>query len=193
MQYGRESSSLLSGAFKPNGHYKATVVSPHSTMSFAQNLQSIINFFFQIFLIFPYSALTIQRQRQLKRPIDTAEQSLADASRGNSAVMISDKVYKLCTSSESVSTLLAKDPTMAPGDAWKKLYGGYAAGKKESKATARAHRDTLTPEDLKRAQECGNWGSTQPSELFLRVCVSYGYQLAQSDTADLPRCNLHPG
>lgn len=86
--------------------------------------------------------------------------------------MISDKVYKLCTSNESVSALLAQDPTMAPADAWKKLYGGHAAGEKESKGTAIAHRDTHTPEDLQRAFECGNWGPTRPSELFLRVSLS---------------------
>ncbi|KAE8447727.1 hypothetical protein EG329_010534 [Mollisiaceae sp. DMI_Dod_QoI] len=83
--------------------------------------------------------------------------------------MISDKVYKLCTSKESVSALLAQDPTMAPADAWKKLYGGHAAGDKESKSTARAHRDKITPEDLQRSFECGNWGPTKPSELFLRM------------------------
>lgn len=83
--------------------------------------------------------------------------------------MISDKVYKLCTSPESVSSLLAKDPSLTPGEAWKKLYGGHAAGEKESKDTAKIHRDEITAEDLKRAAECGKWGPTQPSELFLRV------------------------
>jgi len=83
--------------------------------------------------------------------------------------MISDKVYKLCTSSESVSSLLAKDPTLAPGEAWKKLYSHYDAEEKESKSTARTHRDEITPSDLKRAAECGKWGPTQPSELFLKV------------------------
>lgn len=83
--------------------------------------------------------------------------------------MISDKVYKLCTSKESVSALLAKDPTLAPGVAWKQLYGDHAAGEKERTSTAKAHRDNHTPEDLKRALECGNWGPTEPSELFLRV------------------------
>lgn len=83
--------------------------------------------------------------------------------------MISDKVYKLCTSSESVSSLIAKDPSLAPGVAWEKLYGEHAGG---NKAAARAHSDTLTPEDLKRAAECGKWDATQPSELFLRVYIS---------------------
>jgi len=83
--------------------------------------------------------------------------------------MISDRVYKLCTSKESVSALLAKNPTLAPEEAWKQLFGGHAAGEKASSATAQAHRDNHTSEDLKRAFECGNWGPTEPSELFLRV------------------------
>lgn len=87
--------------------------------------------------------------------------------------MISDKVYKLCTSKQSVSSLLAEDPTIAPGDAWKRLYGSGEAGKKESKSTAREHRDKHTPEDLVRAKACGNWGPTEPSELFLRVCTYF--------------------
>jgi len=83
--------------------------------------------------------------------------------------MISEKVYKLCTSKESVSALLAKDPTLSPEEAWKQLFGGDEAGDKESISTAKANRDNHTPEDLKRARECGNWGPTEPSELFLRV------------------------
>jgi hypothetical protein len=90
--------------------------------------------------------------------------------------MISEKVYKLCTGKESVSSLLAKDPTLAPGDAWKQLFGGHNAGEKESQSTAEAHRDDVTPDDLKRAYECGNWGPTKPSELFLRVCSQSGRQ-----------------
>jgi hypothetical protein len=95
--------------------------------------------------------------------------------------MISDKVYKLCTSSESVSALLAQDPTLAPGDAWKQLYGGHLAGQKESESTARVHRDTITQDDLKRALECGNWGPTQPSELFLRVSNAPRSQLIHNN------------
>ncbi|KAL2070490.1 hypothetical protein VTL71DRAFT_13516 [Oculimacula yallundae] len=83
--------------------------------------------------------------------------------------MISEKVYKLCTSNESVSALLAKDPSLSPEEAWKQLFGGDAGGEKESEATAIANRDNHTPEDLKRARECGNWGPTEPSELFLRL------------------------
>jgi hypothetical protein len=139
-------------------------------MTLYQNLEAIISLFIQVFVIFPYSALTIQRQRDLLALKNQSIDQTADAqSKNESRVMISDKVYKLCTSNETVSSILAKDPTIAPGDAWKQLYGAHAAGEKESKATARSHRDTHTPEDLQRALECGNWGPTQPSELFLKV------------------------
>jgi hypothetical protein len=142
-------------------------------MPFIQAIEAILNIFFQLCVIFPYSALTIRRKSHLS-PLkltagtETAPQRKPASADGN-ATMISDKVYKLCTSPESVSSLLAKDPTLAPGEAWKNLHGHHAAGEKESKSTARAHRDEITPEDLKRAAECGKWGPTQPSELFLRV------------------------
>lgn len=133
-------------------------------MSWAQDIKVIIYLVIQIFIVFPYNALTIPRQRQLRKNQITSKDIGAEP-----AAMISDKVYKLCTSKESVSTLLAADPTLAPEDAWKKLYGGHAAGEKQSKETARARRDQATPDDLKRAFECGNWGPTRPSELFLQV------------------------
>lgn len=85
--------------------------------------------------------------------------------------MISDKVHKLCASTRSLSAVLAQDPTLAPGEAWKKLYGGHATGEKESANTARKHGDEIRPEDLQRALECGKWGPTKPSELFLRVSL----------------------
>ncbi|KAJ7739658.1 iq calmodulin-binding motif protein [Mycena maculata] len=83
--------------------------------------------------------------------------------------MISPKVYELCTSTETVSSILAKDPGEAPGNAWKKLYGHHSPGTKESIAKAREHRAAHTAEDLKKARECGKWGATEPSELFLKL------------------------
>ena len=136
-------------------------------MTWTEDISVIIHLLIQIFIIFPYSAITIPQQRQLPQPRKPITATLEP--RREATAMISDKVYKLCTSKESVSAHLAADPTLAPGDAWKKLYGGHAAGEKESKATAKAQRDDITPEDLKRALECGKWGPTQPSELFLRV------------------------
>lgn len=82
---------------------------------------------------------------------------------------ISDRLYELCNSSESVSTVLARDLKITPGEAWKKLYGHDArkpVGRKSSDATSKA---TSADEVLERAAKCGKWGPTQPSELFLRV------------------------
>jgi hypothetical protein len=84
--------------------------------------------------------------------------------------MISDQVYKFCTAEESVSSVLAQDPTLSPGEAWKKLYGHHTPGEKEGKKVTEEPRALITPEELKRAKECGKWGPTEPSELFLRVC-----------------------
>jgi hypothetical protein len=142
-------------------------------MTFIQTIEAILNILFQLCVIFPYSALTIRRNsrlpplRLITSPEAAPQHNLLSAK--SNAAMISEKVFKLCTSTESVSSLLAKDPALAPGEAWKKLYGHHAAGEKESKSVARAHRDEVTPEDLKRAVGCGKWGPTQPSELFLRV------------------------
>src|ERR1700733_14383001 len=118
-------------------------------MHLIQDITSIINLIIQIFIIFPYSALTIPRQGHLVK-----NQKYSNGARDprlaarDSSTMISDKVYKLCTSKESVSALLAADPSLAPGEAWKKLYGGQSAGEKESKTTARDRRDQVTSDDL---------------------------------------------
>jgi hypothetical protein len=137
-------------------------------MTLASHLEALISLLFQFFIIFPYSALTIQRQQLHSETQPQLEDS--DLKSRKHRAMISDKVYKLCNGTETVSSLIAKDPELAPGAAWKQLYGEHAAGHKESVATARDHRDAHTAEDLKRARECGKWGPTEPSELFLKVC-----------------------
>lgn len=83
------------------------------------------------------------------------------------ATKISDRVYKWCTSAETVSAALAKDPTLAPGKAAEKLYGSEGISVSEKKPPK--HREVATQEDLQRAFECGKFGATRPSELFLRM------------------------
>lgn len=82
------------------------------------------------------------------------------------AAKISEKVYKWCTSEESVSSLLAKDPTLAPGKAAEKLYG-----KEHTSVSEKKHPNNYdySLEELERAYQCGKWGDTRPSELFLRI------------------------
>ena len=90
---------------------------------------------------------------------------------------VSDQLIRLCTSSESVSSLVAEDPTLAPGDAWERLYGEHAlkaAVKSEQRKSTGGENDEPRPADqpdLERAARCGKWGPAQPSELFLRVCT----------------------
>lgn len=78
---------------------------------------------------------------------------------------ITDEMFKLFISPESVSSELAKDPSMTPGEAWKKLYGQHV-GQRSRSHIDRYERDN---DHLERAAECGHWGPTQPSPLFLKV------------------------
>ncbi|KAK5462349.1 hypothetical protein LTR20_006299 [Exophiala xenobiotica] len=80
--------------------------------------------------------------------------------------MIPKKVYELCQSGASVSSELAKDPTLSPHEAAKKLFHVDSGDEKVSKkVTLGEERD----EDLEQARACGNWGTAQPSKLFLRI------------------------
>ncbi|KAF2089467.1 phospholipase D/nuclease [Saccharata proteae CBS 121410] len=65
------------------------------------------------------------------------------------AYSLSKRIYNLCHAPETVSSLLAKDPELAPSEASKQIFGSHG--------------------DLERARQCGNFGDTRPSELFLRV------------------------
>jgi len=88
---------------------------------------------------------------------------------------VSDRIVKLCTSGQSVSSLLAEDPTLTPGDAWDRLYGDWKrpkSSKGEVEGEDLVGNDAQAPlsdEDLERAASCGKWGPTRPSELFLKV------------------------
>lgn len=137
-------------------------------MSLVRDIKVITCLIIQLFIVFPYSVLTIPRQRKLLNDQKTHDPPVSSL---EPATMISDKVYKLCTSKESVSALLAADPNLAPGDAWKQLYGDQPTS--GSNKIPKEKRTPATPEDLQRAFECGNWGPTKPSELFLQVRISY--------------------
>jgi len=80
--------------------------------------------------------------------------------------MIPQTVYDLCQSKETVSSLLAQDPTLTPAKAAKKLYGHGETGLSDHK---HARYTPASAEDLQRAFECGNWGPTRPSDFFLQV------------------------
>ena len=136
-------------------------------MTLSEVLQSIITFCIQIFVIFPYSALTIPRHGQL-RIKGGGTSSKEDRADETNSVMVSHKVYELCTKEQSVSQLVAEDPTIPPGEAWKRLYGDLPKTSHGDK-TRRIGESGVTAEGLKRVAECGNWGPTKPNELFLKA------------------------
>ena len=97
---------------------------------------------------------------------------------------ISNHVLGLCTSSQSVSSLLAEDPTMAPGDAWKELCGDRPSSNASSTTSVNSV-DGVPSErkhPLERAAMCGKWGPTKPSELFLKVCIQMSSSVTQKLT-----------
>lgn len=79
--------------------------------------------------------------------------------------MISDFVLELCTAQDTVTARLARQPDEAPGRVAKELFGRSALPNAEGQ-----QRGGYDPE---RALQCGRWGSSQPSELFLKVCIPY--------------------
>ncbi|EGY13957.1 hypothetical protein VD0002_g2247 [Verticillium dahliae] len=102
---------------------------------------------------------------------------------------ISDELVKHCTAPDSVTTLLAEDPALTPGDAWKRLYGGKAKRREQKEIEvdgAVPALDELT--GLERFAACGKWGDAKPSELFLRM---YGAALESID-GDLEQAVVSP-
>ncbi|KAK3318867.1 hypothetical protein B0H66DRAFT_582359 [Apodospora peruviana] len=88
---------------------------------------------------------------------------------------ISDRLVELCTSNESVSSLLAAFPSREPGDVWEELYDDHVKPKSSDDEADGvdgfqvARQNELSRDELKRAAKCGNWGPTQPSDLFLKI------------------------
>lgn len=104
---------------------------------------------------------------------------------------ISDEFYKLFNSPETVSAILARDPSISPGDAWDTLYKHHD-GKKLSgpHSIHRAGKHTPSEGELQKAAACGRWGSTQPSELFLTVSEHSRDQNIISIETNRNRCTM---
>ncbi|KAJ8127857.1 hypothetical protein O1611_g5779 [Lasiodiplodia mahajangana] len=83
---------------------------------------------------------------------------------------IRDHLNESCQSKDSVLSLLAADPNLAPAGAWQKLFHHKSLG---SAIEDHHHRNTVTTpttdEELQRARSCGKWGSRDPSDLFMRL------------------------
>lgn len=91
--------------------------------------------------------------------------------------MIPKKVYDLCRSDVSVSSEYAQDPSLHPSKIIKKLFGAHP---KEHIEGEHLKDPKSNAEDLQRAFECGKWGNTRPSDLFLRVSSCLSYALSNS-------------
>lgn len=84
----------------------------------------------------------------------------------STAKMVSEHVFKLCQETETVSSVLADNPTDAPGDIVKRLYGHHT---KDLHRNPDGNRPAPSPETLEAAFKCGRWGPTNPSPLFLQA------------------------
>ncbi len=84
---------------------------------------------------------------------------------------LSNHVVEACISGDSVSSIVAQDPSLAPGDAWERLYEDWKPSKsaKHEGGDGEANSGRTSKEELDRAAKCGKWGPKQPSDLFLRV------------------------
>lgn len=85
--------------------------------------------------------------------------------------MIPKRVVELCQSGKSVTGELEKNPAEAPSEAGQRLFGvdieEDVTGEREQK-----HHKYDENEDastLQQALECGNFGETRPSDLFLKA------------------------
>lgn len=80
---------------------------------------------------------------------------------------ITPKVVELCQSEETVSSVLASDPSLSPGEVAERIFS--KRDKKKLSRDANEEVDPASPEDLQQAASCGRWGPTRPGELFLRA------------------------
>ncbi|KAI0482241.1 hypothetical protein GGR56DRAFT_619132 [Xylariaceae sp. FL0804] len=92
-----------------------------------------------------------------------------DAAESSSSYRIGDRLYELCRREEaSVTALVAADGGKKPAaEAWKTLFGKpHHGGDRDIRDIGRGR---LSAEERLRAKSAGNWGPTEPSELFLRI------------------------
>ena len=79
---------------------------------------------------------------------------------------ISEKTFRFCTDSRSVSSEYANDPGKPPGHYADHLYGKELPAITEHQPPH--SRDSPSKGDITRALQCGNWGDSKPSRLFVQ-------------------------
>lgn len=96
--------------------------------------------------------------------------------------MIPESVYDLCRNRSTVSSELAINPSAIPHEIICRLFPRHTKGQEGGDGEKAAQQVKDKFHNLQQAYECGNWGSQQPSELFLQV-----YGAAWSDPQILTR------
>ena len=76
-------------------------------------------------------------------------------------------IQRLCQSQDTITSHYVQDPTQTPGDIAEKLFKTHNLKAASTKPPPK--REVATLEGLEWARSCGNFGNTQPSELFLRA------------------------
>ncbi|KAJ5169265.1 uncharacterized protein N7482_004859 [Penicillium canariense] len=103
--------------------------------------------------------------------------------------MITDKVYKWCKQSATVTSELGEDPSQCPTKVFKKLYESHDHDlhSNESGDSLGISADGTSSfeqiDHLQRALACGNWGPSEPSELFLTIYGDAISSLEKSPTS----------
>lgn len=79
---------------------------------------------------------------------------------------ISEKTFRFCTDPRSVSSEYANDPTKPPSHYAEHLYEKGLPAVTEHQSPHLS--DSSDKHDITRARQCGNWGGSNPSKLFLQ-------------------------
>lgn len=91
--------------------------------------------------------------------------------------MVTTKVYGLWKKSQTVTSELAQDPSQTAESVFKKLYEHqlphpHVKGHGAHRLSQEEIEEFEKKDAVQKALACGHWGSTEPSELFLRVRLS---------------------
>lgn len=134
-------------------------------MSSTAGYQRLLSTLYQAFVEFPYSAITTPRQLGP----ETLAMAATAADSEPSRFTISPALFDLLQDPETVSSRLGENSKLTPGEAWKELFGRHKPQKSGDQDPANIGKGPLTDEELTRARQCGRWGPTEPSDLFIRV------------------------
>ena len=88
--------------------------------------------------------------------------------------MVSDRAFKLCQETRTVSDEFARNPQEAPTEICQRLFGHHKPiitheEQKHEHAVSGVDRPPATAVELDKARQCGKWGPQQPSEQFLQI------------------------